>query len=60
MITLDQLLIILTLTSLSLYIIYWLYFKTKPYVLLIHETLIILLIFFLYIYILIYFIDLLR
>lgn len=56
--TLNEFLIILTFSTIFIYIIFWLYFKTKPYILLFKEIIIITIIILLYIYIIIYFMNL--
>jgi hypothetical protein len=54
MINLDQFAVIFTLSTINLYIIYWLFFQTKPYVWLVHETIFITIIVLLYIWTIIY------
>jgi len=41
MINLDQFIVILTLSTINIYIIYWFFFKTKSFVILFHESIII-------------------
>lgn len=52
--TLNQVITLLFFSSIYIYIIYWKFYKIKPYVVLFHEGVVIIIIILLFIYIFIY------